>query len=118
MVRDNAPEVYGEVLAVRITVGVLCALVAVMIILFTLMILHREGRELMVMEHAIHRLGSLELSADKELEPFYDRTDEIGMIAQIAGQVDNGASQVSASAQALSQGTVEQKDSILFPTNI
>lgn len=112
MVRDNAPEVYGEVLAVRITVGVLCALVAVMIILFTLMILHREGRELMVMEHAIHRLGSLELSADKELEPFYDRTDEIGMIAQIAGQVDNGASQVSASAQALSQGTVEQKDSI------
>lgn len=191
MVRDNAPEVYGEVLAVRITVGVLCALVAVMIILFTLMILHREGRELMVMEHAIHRLGSLELSADKELEPFYDRTDEIGMIAQtihnvcdclrkniedigrilgamadgniavdveknasyyigdfrvlaeslrcirtnlmdvmrniaqIAGQVDNGASQVSASAQALSQGTVEQKDSIngivshiAFQTNI
>lgn len=178
MVRDNASEVYGEVAAVRITVGVLCALVAVMIILFTLMILHREGRELMVMEHAIHRLGSLELSADKELEPFYDRTDEIGMIAQtihnvcdclrktiedigrilgamadgniavdveknasyyigdfrvlaeslrcirtnlmdvmrniaqIAGQVDNGASQVSASAQALSQGTVEQKDSI------
>ena len=34
------------------------------------------------MEHAIRRLGNLELSADKDVEAFYRRKDEIGMIAQ------------------------------------
>lgn len=82
MVRANAAEVYGEVMEVRITVGILCAAVAVLIILITLMILHREGKELMAMESAIRRLGNLELAADQKLEPFYGRKDEIGMIAQ------------------------------------
>ncbi len=82
MVRDNKSEVYGKVVEVRITVGILCGAVAAAIILMTLLILHREGRELMVMESAIRRLGNLELCADHELEAFYGRTDEIGMIAQ------------------------------------
>ena len=82
MVRDNASEVYKEVGTVRVTVGILCAVVAAIIILVTLLILYREGRELMVMESAIRRLGNLELSVDHELSPFYGRTDEIGMIAQ------------------------------------
>ncbi len=82
MVRDNASEVYGKVAAVRTAVGILCALVAVFIIMVTLFILHREGRELMIMEHAIRHLGNLELSADHELKPFYGRRDKIGMIAQ------------------------------------
>ena len=82
MVRDNASEVYEEVTTVRITVGILCAAVAAVIMLVTLLILYREGRELMVMERAIRRLGNLELSVDRELKPFYGREDEIGMIAQ------------------------------------
>ncbi len=87
MVRDNAAEVYGEVLTVRITVGILCALVTAAIILVTLFILHREGKELMAVESAIGRLGSLELSVDRSLEAFYGRTDEIGMIAQTVHHV-------------------------------
>ncbi len=87
MVRDNAAEVYERVSVVRITVAILCACVAAVIVLVTLLILHREGRELMVMEQAISRLGKLELSADQELEPFYGRTDEIGMIAETIHQV-------------------------------
>lgn len=63
MVRNDVTEVYGEVAAVRITVGILCAAVAVAIILITLLILYREGKKLMAMERAIRRLGSLELSA-------------------------------------------------------
>lgn len=82
MVHDDVAEVYAEVETVRHTVGILCAAVAVVIILVTLLILYREGRELMTMERAIRRLGNLELSADKGLEAFYDRKDEIGMIAQ------------------------------------
>ncbi len=82
MVHDDASEVYGAVGTVRTTVGLLCAIVATVVILATLFSLHREGRELMVMEHAIRRLGNLELSADQELTPFYGRKDEIGMIAQ------------------------------------
>lgn len=82
MVHDDAEEVYREVETVRGTVGVLCAVVALIIIFVTLLILYREGRELMVMEGAIRRLGNLELSADSGLEGFYGRNDEIGMIAQ------------------------------------
>lgn len=82
MVHDDAGEVYKEVETVRSTIGVLCAGVAAIIILVILMILHREGRELMIMEGAIRRLGNLELSADRGLDVFYGRNDEIGMIAQ------------------------------------
>lgn len=82
MVRDDAAEVYQNVKTVRTNVGILCSAVAAVIILATLLILYQEGRELMVMERAIRRLGNLELSADHELEPFHKRKDEIGMIAQ------------------------------------
>ena len=82
MVRDSASEVYGSVMAVRLIVGALCAVMAVAVIFITLLILRREGRELMVVERAIGRLGDLNLSADQELEAFYGRSDEIGMIAQ------------------------------------
>ncbi len=87
MVRDNATEVYSAVTNVRIIVGLLCAIVAAAIILINLLILRREGRELMVVERAIDRLGDLNLSADHELESFYGRTDEIGMIAQTTHRV-------------------------------
>ncbi|MCI8689013.1 MAG: methyl-accepting chemotaxis protein [Oscillibacter sp.] len=87
MVRDNATEVYGAVVMVRVIVGALCAVVAAAVILITLLILRREGRELMAVERAIGRLGDLNLSADHELETFYGRTDEIGMIAQTTHRV-------------------------------
>ena len=87
MVRDSASEVYGSVSTVRFLVGVLCALMAAAIILVTLLILRREGRELMVVERAIGRLGDLNLAADHELEAFYGRSDEIGMIAQTTHRV-------------------------------
>ena len=82
MVHDDAAEVYAKVGIIRNTVGILCAIVAVVIIFITLLILYREGRELMTMERAIWRLGNLELSADRDLGKFYDRKDEIGMIAK------------------------------------
>ena len=87
MVRDNAAEVYGSVTVVRLIVGVLCVVMAGIIVLFTLLILRREGRELMVVERAIGRLGDLNLSADQELEAFYGRSDEIGMIARTTHRV-------------------------------
>lgn len=87
MVRDNASEVYHAVMLVRIIAGALCAAVAAAIILITLIILYRQGKELMVVEHAIHHLGNLDLSADRELEGFYGRMDEIGLIAQTVHDV-------------------------------
>ena len=87
MVRDNANEVYGAVTSVRVLVGVLCAVTAGAVILITLLILRREGRDLMVVERAIGRLGDLNLSADRELEGFYGRSDEIGIIAQTTHRV-------------------------------
>ena len=82
MVRDNAAEVYGALDEVHFAVGTVCAAVAVVIILVTLLILYRQGKELLAVERAIRHLGSLSLSADQELERFYGRKDEIGMIAQ------------------------------------
>lgn len=87
MVRDNATEVYGAVRTVRFVVGVLCAAMAGTIILITLLILYREGKELMRVELAIRHLGEMNLSADMELEGFYGRVDEIGMIAQTTHHV-------------------------------
>ncbi len=87
MVRDSAAEVYGSVTVVRVIVGILCAIVAAAIILITLFMLSREGRELMAVEKAIRHLGELNLSADRELEAFYGRSDEIGMIAQTTHHV-------------------------------
>ena len=87
MVRDNATEVFTAVTTVRVLVGVLCAIMAATVILLTLLLLRREGRDLMVVERAISRLGDLNLSADQELEPFYGRSDEIGMIAQTTHRV-------------------------------
>ena len=87
MVRDSVSEVYGSVMAVRLIVGALCAVMAVAVIFITLLILRREGRELMVVERAISRLGDLNLSADQELEAFYGRSDEIGMIARTTHRV-------------------------------
>ncbi len=81
MVRNNAAEVYETVSMVRIVVGMLCAIVEVIIILVTLLILHRQGKELMMLESAISRLGNLDLSADQELLRFHNRKDEIGIIA-------------------------------------
>ena len=69
MVHDNAAEVYEKVAEVRTTTAILCAAVTAVIVLTTLLIRYREGRELMVMEHAIRRLGNLELSADQDLKP-------------------------------------------------
>ena len=60
MVRDNSTEIFSAVTNVRILVGVLCAVMAVAVILFTLLLLHREGRELMVVERAIGHLGDLD----------------------------------------------------------
>lgn len=87
MVRDSAAEVYSTVVVVRMIVGVLCAAVAAAIILVTLFILHRQGKELMAVENAIGHLGNLDLSADRELESFYGREDEIGLIAQTTHSV-------------------------------
>ncbi|MEY8359682.1 methyl-accepting chemotaxis protein [Anaerotruncus colihominis] len=87
MVRDHATEVYGSVTTIRVLVGVLCAVVVAAVILVTLLILRREGRDLMMVEQAIGRLGELNLSADQELEVFYGRSDEIGIIAQTTHHV-------------------------------
>lgn len=87
MVRDSIAEVYAAVTDVRILVGVLCAATAAVVILITLLTLRREGKDLMVVERAINRLGDLNLSADRELEPFYGRSDEIGMIAKTTHRV-------------------------------
>ena len=87
MIRDSTTEVYASVANIRIIVGALCAIMAIIIIFITLFILYREGKELMVVERAINHLGDLNLSADQELEIFYNRSDEIGMIAQTTHRV-------------------------------
>lgn len=87
MVRDNAAEVYAAVSDIRILVGALCAVTAFVVTMITLLMLRREGRDLVVVEQAISRLGDLNLSADQDLESFYGRSDEVGMIAQTTHRV-------------------------------
>lgn len=90
MVRDSAAEVYSAVTTVRVLVGALCAVMAAAIILVTLLILRREGRNLMTVERALSRLGELNLSADQELEPFYGRSGGYRRGAGILGRPGAG----------------------------
>ncbi len=87
MIRNNAAEVYASTTVIRVLVGALCLVMAAAVILITLRLLRREGQALMVVERALSRLGELNLSADQELEPFYNRLDEVGMIAQTTHRV-------------------------------
>ncbi len=87
MVQAEDSKVYGSVMTVRVLMGAACAGVAVIIILATLAVLNKTGKELLVVEKAISRFSEFDLEADKGLEPFYDRNDEIGMIAKAAHNV-------------------------------
>ncbi len=87
MVRNNAAEVYGAVEEMRMKMGILCAAMAAVILAIILLILYREGKELMAVERAISSLGDLNLSADREMEAFYGRKDEIGIIANTTHRV-------------------------------
>ncbi len=82
MVQDGFEEVYQPVATVRLVTGSACAAVAVLIICVTLLILRRTGKELMIVERAISDMSEFNLSADKDLEQFYGRKDEIGLIAE------------------------------------
>ena len=87
MVQADSGEVYQSVRLVRILMGAACAVVAAMIILVTLLILRKTGKELMAVEKAIADLSEFNLSADEGLEIFYGRADEIGLIAEAAHNV-------------------------------
>ncbi len=87
MVQSNAAEAYRSVGTVRVLMGAACAGVAFFIILVTLAVLSRTGKDLMIVESAISKLSDFDLSADRELERFYGRKDEIGMIAEAAHNV-------------------------------
>lgn len=87
MVQNHYSEVYSSVSTVRVLTGAACAAVAVFSILVTLAILSKTGKELMIVENAISGLSKFDLSADRGLESFYGRTDEIGMIADATHNV-------------------------------
>ncbi len=87
MVRDSQSEIFRSVYQLQILAGIVCALVAVLIILVSLLRLQRVGRDLMDVERAMDRLGRLELSGDTGLDRLQSRQDEIGMIASTTVRV-------------------------------
>lgn len=87
MIENNYSEVYRSVAVVRQLMSAVCAAVTIIIILVTLAILNRTGKELIVVENAISSLSEFDLYADKGLEKFYGRKDEIGLIAEAAHNV-------------------------------
>lgn len=87
MVQADSREVYRSVSFVRVMMGAACAGVAAILILVTLLILKKTGKELMAVEKAIADLSEFNLSADEGLEVFYGRKDEIGLIAEAAHNV-------------------------------
>ncbi len=87
MVQDSASEVFKPVVTANIIIGSACIVVAALIILTTLFILKKTAKELIMVENAIDSLGKFDLSADRGLEQFYGRKDEIGMIANATHDV-------------------------------
>lgn len=99
MVQDGFDEVYHSVTVVRLLTGSACAVVTALIILVIVLVLRRTGKELMIVENAISSLSQFSLSADKELEPFYGRKDEVGMIAEavhlVCGHLEKAIEDIS-----------------------
>ncbi len=87
MVRDSQGEIFYSVYQLQTLAGIVCALVAVLIIVVTLLRLRRVGRDLMDVEQAMDHLGQLELSGDDGLDRLQSRRDEIGMIASTTARV-------------------------------
>jgi len=87
MVRDSQKEIFHSVYQLQMLAGVVCALVAVLIILVSLLRLRRVGRDLMDVERAMEHLGRLELCGESGLDRLQSRQDEIGMIAATTAQV-------------------------------
>ena len=82
MLQNNADELRNIILGINLMIGLVCIAVAALSVLILTRMMRRVGRELMTVEHAIERLGRLELEADPELKLLYEREDEIGSIAQ------------------------------------
>lgn len=87
MVEADSSKVYSSVILVRILMGIACAIVGTIIIYATRVFLNKTGKELMVVEDAISKLSKFNLAADKGLESFYGRKDEVGMIADATHNV-------------------------------
>ncbi len=87
MVRDSQSEIFRSVHQLQVLAGIVCALVAALIILVSLLRLRRVGRALMDVERAMGHLGRLELSGDSGLDLIQSRQDEIGMIASTTARV-------------------------------
>jgi len=87
MVEADSSKVYSSVILVRILMGIACVIVATIIIYTTRVFLNKTGKELMIVENAISELSKFNLAADKGLEPFYGRKDEVGMIADATHNV-------------------------------
>jgi len=87
MVRDSQSEIFRSVYLLQLLSGAICVVSAAMIILVSLLRLYRVGRDLMVVEKAVERLGRLELSSDDGLDKLHSRRDEIGIIASTVTQV-------------------------------
>ncbi len=87
MVRDSQGEIFRSMYQLQMLAGIVCILVAVLIILVSLLRLRRVGRDLMDVERAMDHLGRLELSRDSGLDRLRSRRDEIGMIASTTARV-------------------------------
>ncbi len=87
MVRDSQSEIFRSVYQLRLLAGVICALVAALIILISLLRLRRIGRDLMAVEMVMEGLGRLELGNAGGLRKLSSRRDEIGRMASTATQV-------------------------------
>ncbi len=87
LVRDSQDEIFRSVYQLQMLAGIVCALVAVLIIMFSLLRLRRVGQDLMDVEQAMKHLGQLELSDGSGLDRLQSRRDEIGMIATTTLQV-------------------------------
>lgn len=81
MVQDNRTEIFQDVDRMRVLTGVVCLLVASLILIVSLLRLRRVGRDLAVVKAAMEKLGRLELSPDQTLDRYISRGDEVGRIA-------------------------------------
>ena len=116
--KDTKQNVYSSLSDIKkITAGV-CIAIAIIIILIMILILTGLGKQLQLISSAIDRLGNMDLSANKILEKYRGRRDEIGIVCDALNRTCNNLTEyigeVDVQLSVMSEGDFTRESNVAF----
>lgn len=116
--RDTKQNVYASLEDIKTTIGAICVVISVIIILFLNLVLTRLGRQLKLISGAIERLGNMDLNANAVLKKYRGQRDEIGIVCDALDKTCNSLTkyinEVDTQLSLMSEGDFTVKSNVTF----